>query len=191
MSARLPQWLFGTVLLLLGHSAFAQTPCNASASWFTSPSFPTEVADNGQTDCVFHQFAWQAFIDVVQARPSGLREFETWMPDYGIFVPAGTPVTPWGQQPNAPCSTNALADAKNAKKLFLRPRVPKGPGAPSDDQATGGTPGALAPRRTQVEGALVRVDGQQGGPRPGLVAGQILTGHGQRSLGWCSVCGQG
>ncbi|MBN8740477.1 MAG: hypothetical protein J0H86_13305 [Xanthomonadaceae bacterium] len=137
MSARLPQWLFGTVLLLLGHSAFAQTPCNASASWFTNPSFPTEIADNGQTDCVFHQFAWQAFIDVVQARPSGLREFESWMPDYGIFVPAGTPVTPWGQQPNAPCSTNALADAKNAKKLFLRPRVPKGPGAPSDDQATG------------------------------------------------------
>ena len=43
---------------------------------------------------------------------------------------------------------------------------------------------------THVEGHVVPVDGQQGGPLPGLVAGQILTGHEWHSLGWCSVCGQ-
>lgn len=139
MSANLPRWLSAAALLLLGQAAYAQTPCNASASWFTSPSFPTEVGDNGNTDCVFHQFAWQAFIDVVQPASGGGRAFEGWMPEYGIFVPAGTAVTPWGQQPSAPCSSNAKADPKNAKKLFLRPRVPKGAGvdAGSDTQATG------------------------------------------------------
>jgi hypothetical protein len=141
MSARTPQWLFGAALLFLGHQAQAQTPCNASASWFTSPSFPSVVADGGSNDCVFHQFAWQAFIDVVQPASSGGRVFENWMPDYGIFVPAGTTITPWGQQPSAPCSSSPKADARNAKKLFLRPRVPKGAGfgvdAGSDDQATG------------------------------------------------------
>jgi hypothetical protein len=136
MSARMRQWLLGAALMLFGSAAFAQTPCNASASWFTNPSFPSEVGGGGQNDCVFHQFAWQAFIDVVQPADGG-REFETWMPEYGIFVPAGTPVTPWGQQPSAPCSAKAADIDK--KKLFLRPRVPKGAGVDgnSDDQATG------------------------------------------------------
>lgn len=139
MSARRTQWLSGAALLFLGQAAFAQTPCNASASWFTSPSFPTDVSGGGQTDCQFHQFAWQAFIDVVQPAAGGGREFESWMPEYGIFVPAGTPVTPWGQQPSAPCSASPKAKAADARKLFLRPRVPKGAGvdAGSDDQATG------------------------------------------------------
>lgn len=139
MSARTTQWLSAAALLLLGQTAYAQTPCNASASWFTSPSFPADVGGGGQTDCLFHQFAWQAFIDVVQPASGGGREFEDWMPEYGIFVPAGTPVTPWGQQPNAPCSSSPKAAAADAKKLFLRPRVPKGAGvdAGSDDQATG------------------------------------------------------
>ena len=73
MSANLPRWLSAAALLLLGQAAYAQTPCNASASWFTSPSFPTEVGDDGNTDCVFHQFAWQAFIDVVQPASGGGR----------------------------------------------------------------------------------------------------------------------
>jgi hypothetical protein len=139
MSARWTQWLSGAALLFLGQTAFAQTPCNASASWFTSPSFPADVGGGGQTDCLFHQFAWQAFIDVVQPSSDGGREFENWMPEYGIFVPSGTPVTPWGEQPSAPCSANPNAKAADAKKLFLRPRVPKGAGvdAGSDDQATG------------------------------------------------------
>jgi hypothetical protein len=138
MSARMPQWLFGAALLLFGGAAFAQTPCDASSSWFTNPSFPSDVAGGGNTDCQFHQFAWQAFVDLVQPADGG-REFETWMPEYGIFVPAGTPVTPWGQQPNAPCSSSPKAAAADAKKLFLRPRVPKGAGVDggSDQQATG------------------------------------------------------
>lgn len=138
MSARMPQWLFGAALLLFGGAAFAQTPCDASSSWFTNPSFPSDVAGGGTTDCQFHQFAWQAFVDLVQPADGG-REFETWMPEYGIFVPAGTSVTPWGQQPNAPCSSSPKAAAADAKKLFLRPRVPKGAGVDgsSDQQATG------------------------------------------------------
>ena len=57
--------------------------------------------------------------------------------DDATDVQAGTPVTPWGEQPSAPCS--AKAAAADAKKLFLRPRVPKGAGVDgnSDDQATG------------------------------------------------------
>ena len=140
MTVRLTQWLSAAALLCLGQLAHAQTPCNASASWFTSPSFPSEVAGGGNTDCVFHQFAWQAFIDVVQPAAGGGRTFENWMPEYGVFVPSGTAITPWGQQPSAPCSSNAKALAVNAKKLFLRPRVPKGLGVVdggSDDQATG------------------------------------------------------
>lgn len=138
MSARVQQWLSGIALLLCGNAAFAQTPCDASASWFTNPTFPADVAGGGNTDCQFHQFAWQAFVDIVQPADGG-REFETWMPEYGIFVPAGTPVTPWGEQPSAPCSASPKAAAADAKKLFLRARVPKGPGVDggSDQQATG------------------------------------------------------
>ncbi|MDQ0830998.1 hypothetical protein QF032_002842 [Streptomyces achromogenes] len=43
-------------------------------------------------------------------------------------------------------------------------------------------PGVVVDRRTDVEGHVVSVDGQQGGPLPGLVAGQVLTGHGRYSL---------
>lgn len=138
MSVRTTQWLSAAALACFGQFAYAQTPCNASAGWFTSPSFPTEVASGGTTDCVFHQFAWQAFLDVVQPASGGGREFEDWMPEYGIFVPAGTPITPWGQQPSAPCSASPKANARDAKKLFLRPRIAKSTGvdAGSDLQAT-------------------------------------------------------
>jgi len=139
VSARALLWVFAIALSLLGRPLFAQTsPCPASASWFTNPSFPTEIPNvSNPSNCDFHQFAWQAFIDVIQPA-SGGRTFETWMPDYGVFVPAGTPVTPWGQQPSAPCAAKA-ADAKLAKRLFLRPRIPKGAGfdPDSNQQATG------------------------------------------------------
>ena len=49
--------------------------------------------------------------------------FETWMPEYGIFVPAGTPITPWGQQPSAPCSAKAARAWniwKNRRKFSKR-----------------------------------------------------------------------
>lgn len=144
MSTRALLWMFAIALLCFGRPAAAQAtpPCLASASWFSNPSFPTEVANGlNANNCDFHQFAWQAFIDVVQPANGnpGLRTFETWMPDYGVFVPAGTQVTPWGEQPAAPCVVPANADAKLAKRLFLRPRIPKGSGFDPDshDQATG------------------------------------------------------
>jgi hypothetical protein len=131
----------GTGLCAAGSAdAGAPAGCPASASWFSSPSMPTEIAGGtNANNCDFHQFAWQAFIDLVQpvSGSPGLRTFETYMPDYGIFVPANTPVTPWGQQPSAPCG-GATADAKLGKHLFLRPRVAKGAGfdPDSDKQAT-------------------------------------------------------
>ncbi|UXI69978.1 hypothetical protein [Tahibacter amnicola] len=122
----------------MGQAAAAdESPCPASASWFTDPSFPTEVPNGSNaSNCNFHQFAWQGFIDLVQPAGNGVRTFETWMPDYGVFVPAGTAVTPWGQQPAAPCTP--AAGAKAPRKVFLRPRTPKGSGFDpnSDLQAT-------------------------------------------------------
>ncbi|HET9620769.1 MAG TPA: hypothetical protein VFP84_05365 [Kofleriaceae bacterium] len=121
----------------------ASVACTASASWFTNPSFPGEVPGGTKASlCSFEQFAWQAFIDLVQPVGSqpGARTFETFMPDYGVFVPSNVKVTPWGEQPDVPC-TLAAADAKDSKRIFLRPRVAKGPGPGfdpnSDLQASG------------------------------------------------------
>ncbi len=51
-----------------------------------------------------------------------------------------------------------------------------------DGPERAGTAGVVrADRGPQVEGHLVPVDADQGGPLTGLVAGQILTGHGQYS----------
>ena len=144
MSTRALSWVFALVFLCLARLAAAQSspPCLASESWFTNPSFPTEIPNVANpNNCDFHQFAWQAFIDVVQpaaGNPSE-RTFETWMPDYGIFVPADTAVTPWGEQPSAPCLAAAADKSASAHRVFLRPRVPKGAGFDPDshDQATG------------------------------------------------------
>jgi hypothetical protein len=129
-------WLHGS-----SPAAAQSASCPASASWFSNPSFPAEVPGGANaSNCGFQQFAWQAFIDLVQPARNGgaLRTFETYMPDYGVFVPDGTAVTPWGQQPDAPCKPGPAA-AKLGKQLFLRPRVGKGAGFDpnSDQQATG------------------------------------------------------
>jgi hypothetical protein len=114
--------------------------CVADSNWFTSPSFPLEVPQGGTTNCGFHQFAWQGFIDLVQpvAGQPTTRTFETFMPDYGMFVKPNVPVTPWGQQPPAPCGP---ATGQHAKRLFVRPRVPKGAGFDPDSQQQAGLPG--------------------------------------------------
>lgn len=67
-----------------------------------------------------------------------MRTFETYMPDYGIFVDGGTPVTPWGQQPSAPCVSTG---GKRSKRLFVRPRVPKGDGFDPNEEDQAGLPG--------------------------------------------------
>ena len=124
-------------LCLTGFAAQAQD-CPASASWFTDPSQPSEVANGlDANNCDFHQFAWQSFINSVQPAGNGELIFESWMPDYGVFVPSGTSVTPWGQQPAAPCSGSTAL----ASKQFVRPRTPKASGDAIDPnsstQATG------------------------------------------------------
>jgi hypothetical protein len=90
-------------------------------------------------NCSFHQFAWQGFLDLVQpvsGQPG--RTFETFMPEYGIFVGPGVPVTPWGQSPVPPCGP---ADGPRSKRLFVRPRVPKGAGFDPDSEQQAGLPG--------------------------------------------------
>jgi hypothetical protein len=137
----------GLVGLVLCNGAAARAappaPCLASSSWFSAPTMPTEIGGGAAaTNCDFQQFAWQAFIDLVQPASGapGLRTFETFMPDYGIFVPPKTPVTPWGQQPPAPCGS-ASTDAKLTKHLFLRPRVAKGAGFDPDSTTQASLPG--------------------------------------------------
>jgi len=65
-------------------SAAAPAPppavCQASASWISNPSEPTEVA-SAETFCDFYQFSWQWFLAQVSpanaAAPNGDRVFET------------------------------------------------------------------------------------------------------------------
>ena len=120
-------------------SARAQN-CAASTSWFSNPSIPTEVTGGtAANNCAFHQFAWQAFIAMVQPSTTspGERVFETWMPDYGVFVTSGQPL-PWGKEPPTPCPN----DAPTATDRFFVPRVMKTDNAAINpnhtDQAFGG-----------------------------------------------------
>jgi hypothetical protein len=72
--------------------------CQADPNWISQPSLPTEVSSSDQ-NCAFHQFMWQSFLYLVtpsQQSPD-LKNFETWMPSYGMFVPAGETPTKWGQ----------------------------------------------------------------------------------------------
>src|SRR4051812_41476836 len=143
-------WCFGLGAELPAH-AQAPTPapvppsCGVNEAWLTAPSLPGEVSGGGMTNFSLHQFASQTFIDLVQpvSGQPARRTFETYMPDYGIFVAPGVPVTPWGQSPSAPCGTSA---GQRSTKLFARPRGPKGAGfdPDSDHQAgiLGGAPGS-------------------------------------------------
>lgn len=119
----------GVVLLVLAAPTPASAQnCGASVAWFSSPAFPTEVAGGLSADnCAFHQFAWQSFLAAIQpaAASPGELVFESWMPDYGVFVPAGTAVTPWGTQPPAPCSGGVGSGRALTNTQFLRARVAK------------------------------------------------------------------
>lgn len=80
--------------------------CLANPAWLNSSTLPSEVPE-GQTMCNFEQFSWQTMLALVQptgSDPNKL-QFETWMPNYGIFIKDGTP-TPWGQEPPTSCTTN-------------------------------------------------------------------------------------
>jgi hypothetical protein len=98
--------------------------CGGSVSWFTNPSIPTEVSGGQNADnCAFHQLAWQAFAALIQptSGASGPLVFETWMPDYGVFVTSGSP-TPWGQDPITPCSND---DPTARSRFVFQPRIAK------------------------------------------------------------------
>jgi hypothetical protein len=84
--------------------------CAFDASWLTSSSLPADV--DGADSCSFHRFMWRSFAALVQPSGSSLA-FETYMPNYGLFVAAASqPPTPWGQTPLTPCASAALAAKK-------------------------------------------------------------------------------
>lgn len=74
--------------------------CIASGAWVANPSMPREVAP-GQTNCDFHRFMWQSLLFLVQpVKPdSRVRQFETYMPSYGLFVGPGKKPAAWGTVP--------------------------------------------------------------------------------------------
>lgn len=130
--------LLVAAVVLAGAAPASAQNCGATVSWFTNPSIPTEVSGGLNADnCAFHQFAWQTFAALIQPAAGGELEYETWMPDYGLF-PASGPPTPWGQSPPTPCEN----DAPNATGRFFRPRVVKDADSAlnpdSTDQAFGG-----------------------------------------------------
>ncbi|HEY9422756.1 MAG TPA: hypothetical protein VIW92_15180 [Thermoanaerobaculia bacterium] len=113
--------LMGAVILVAGATPASAQNCGATVTWFTNPSIPTEVSGGLNADnCAFHQFAWQAFAALIQPSQGEL-VFETWMPDYGVFVANGQQPTPWGQSPPTPCTS----DDPKANGRFFRPRVVK------------------------------------------------------------------
>jgi hypothetical protein len=74
--------------------------CTASRQWISNPSMPKDVAA-AQSNCDFHRFMWQSFLFLAQPvkTGSGVREFETYMPSYGLFVGAGEKPAAWGSVP--------------------------------------------------------------------------------------------
>lgn len=73
--------------------------CNASSTWVSNPSLPGDVQNTD--NCSFQQYMWQTLLYLVQpvAKGSKVRQFETFMPSYGIFVDPGKTPTPWGKTP--------------------------------------------------------------------------------------------
>jgi hypothetical protein len=75
--------------------------CAASLDWVSNPTLPTDVA-SGQSNCNFQQFMWQSLFYLIQpttdidVTTTSVREFETWMPSYGMFVDEGKTPAPWG-----------------------------------------------------------------------------------------------
>lgn len=126
------------LLMVMSMTPARAQNCGVELSWFTNPSIPTEVANGLNADnCDFHQFAWQAFLALIQPAQGELT-FETWMPDYGVFVTNGQQPTPWGQSPPTPCTS----DDPKANGRFFRPRGLKtdagGVNPNSTQQAFGG-----------------------------------------------------
>jgi hypothetical protein len=74
--------------------------CMASSAWIDNPSLPREVAP-GQSNCDFHRFMWQSLLFLVQPIRQGsrVRQFETYMPSYGLFVGPGKKPAEWGTVP--------------------------------------------------------------------------------------------
>ncbi|MCG8462910.1 MAG: hypothetical protein MI919_42030, partial [Holophagales bacterium] len=110
--------------------AATDASCDASLAWINSPSYPDEVA-GAQDFCAFEQFAWQAFLDLVQ--PSGhggsVLEFETWMPYYGILVGKGQQPTPYGQHPPDPCNAPPSPQMKTGAQPFIYSGITKQAGS--------------------------------------------------------------
>lgn len=94
--------------------------CLADPAWLTGSTLPTEVPGEGSL-CDFDRFAWQSLLALVQpVEGSAALQFETWMPNYGIFVGNGQAPTAWGNQPPDPCSTQ---DGVASRKAATEPRV--------------------------------------------------------------------
>lgn len=101
--------------------------CLADASWFKDPQMPTEVPLGKNADnCSFHQFEWQMFLDLVKPSGEGI-ELESWMPDFGVFVPANQKPVDWGKRPPPPAGCNVPG---GASKHILR-QVPRLAGLPA------------------------------------------------------------
>jgi hypothetical protein len=110
-------------------SAAGASACPANVAWLTGSTLPTEVPGT-QTMCNFQRFMWQSMLALVQpasGAPSRL-QFETWMPNYGIFIKDGTP-TPWGQEPLNPCAPAQKASATSGKTPRFYSDITKQAGA--------------------------------------------------------------
>ena len=100
----------------------SDSACQASASWISSPSLPGEVA-SPQNNCSFHQFMYQSFLYLMQVsgeKPE-IREFQTFIPSYGLFVGAGQKPTPYGSVPKPGyCSDGSSAPGHVYSNLMLQ-----------------------------------------------------------------------
>jgi hypothetical protein len=94
----------------------APTACAASASWFTNPNPPVDVASS-ETFCDFYQFSWQWFLaQVSPANPADPTGERAWESANRVFVPGKV----------NQCAMNALSGRLSAgKHLDLRDSKPE------------------------------------------------------------------
>ena len=99
-----------------------ETGCQASSSWISSPSLPADIP-SPQNNCSFQQYIWQTFLYLVQpsAESNSPLNFETWMPNYGIFVGKGEKPVAWGEMADVDfCSGEAAKVGEVYSNLTLQ-----------------------------------------------------------------------
>ena len=92
--------------------------CDAKSEWLHQTFLPPDVP--ADTICGFDQYAWQAMLFLVQPSenaPSVLN-FESYMPNYGLFVGPDEEPVPYGQHPPDPCNPDeSLVDQATGARM--------------------------------------------------------------------------